>query len=122
MIDIDYFKNINDTHGHIAGDKVLKTFCNVVKAKIRNTDIFARWGGEEFIIVCPNTKLENALIIAENLRKLVKNTTFEGVKGITCSFGVAEFKQYETLDSLIKRADNALYTAKANGRDRVVKA
>ena len=120
MIDIDYFKSVNDTFGHQVGDSVLKQFAKILKENIRNTDFIGRWGGEEFLIVCPETSEENATTLALNLRKQIEETLFEKVGHKTMSVGVAQIKDEIDLDNLISNADKALYFAKENGRNKVV--
>jgi diguanylate cyclase (GGDEF)-like protein len=120
MLDIDHFKKVNDTYGHDIGDLALKNVVNVINSNIRHTDIFARWGGEEFLILCPETDSENALILSEKLRRAIEVTVFKKVGKVTCSFGVASYEDDEAGDSFLKRVDNALYTAKDEGRNRVV--
>ena len=120
MIDIDYFKSVNDTFGHQVGDSVLKQFAKILKENIRNTDFIGRWGGEEFLIVCPETSEENATTLALNLRKQIEETLFEKVGHKTMSVGVAQIKEEIDLDNLINNADKALYFAKENGRNKVV--
>ncbi len=120
MIDIDYFKSVNDTFGHQVGDSVLKQFAKILKENIRNTDFIGRWGGEEFLIVCPETSEENATTLALNLRKQIEETLFEKVGHKTMSVGVAQIKEEMDLDNLINNADKALYFAKENGRNQVV--
>ena len=120
MIDIDYFKSVNDTFGHQVGDSVLKQFAKILKENIRNTDFIGRWGGEEFLIVCPETSEENATTLALNLRKQIEETLFEKVGHKTMSVGVAQIKDEIDLDNLISNADNAMYFAKENGRNKVV--
>lgn len=121
MIDIDYFKMINDTYGHKVGDYVLKKFTMIIKNSIRQEDFFARFGGEEFILLLPNTKIDSALEVSERLRQKIEKTRFKGIKEkITASFGITELlKTDEAIDAL-KRADDALYEAKRNGRNRCV--
>jgi diguanylate cyclase (GGDEF)-like protein len=123
MFDIDHFKQVNDTQGHLAGDSVLKTLAATVKNKIRREDLFARYGGEEFAIVLPEIDAHNAHQFAEKIRRIVELTDFrfEGVKmDVTISLGVAALDQ-ETTDAagLIKRADEHLYEAKNAGRNCV---
>lgn len=120
MIDIDYFKSVNDTFGHQVGDSVLKQFAKILKENIRNTDFIGRWGGEEFLIVCPETSEENATTLALNLRKQIEEVLFEKVGHKTMSVGVAQIKDEIDLDNLISNADNAMYFAKENGRNKVV--
>jgi len=118
MIDIDFFKKVNDTYGHLVGDDVLINISALVKKHIRTDDIFARWGGEEFVLAF-NTDIKKGTEIANNLRKFIENEDFDIVKNITCSFGITEFKRDDSLDRLIKRADEALYEAKDTGRNKV---
>ncbi len=118
MFDIDYFKKINDNYGHQAGDVILKELTKLIGLHIRKDDVFVRWGGEEFMLLL-NLKLEIALSVAENLRKVVENYDFSKVKKITCSFGVGEYKLSQTLDEFVRVTDDALYLAKSNGRNRV---
>lgn len=119
MIDIDFFKSVNDNYGHLVGDSVLKELSNILKSSIRSVDMLGRWGGEEFLIICSNTNLTGALELAEHLRSAVASYHFEGVGTKTCSFGVSSYSQDDTQESMIKRADNALYCAKKEGRNRV---
>ena len=116
FFDIDYFKNINDNFGHDIGDNVLKELAFLVLNSIRETDFFARWGGEEFVILLPETAKDVAFYIAENLRKKIMKEVFTEVKNITISLGVAELKT-EDMKTFFKRADQALYKAKNNGRN-----
>ena len=120
LFDIDYFKSFNDTYGHLKGDEVLKSVAKVTSTNIRKTDVIARWGGEEFIIILPNTQIATAELVAENLRKQIETINIKGIdKNITSSFGVSEYLDGDDHDSLIKRADDALYEAKNSGRNRV---
>jgi diguanylate cyclase (GGDEF)-like protein len=119
MFDIDRFKNVNDVHGHLIGDEVLKELAGLVEKNTRATDVFARWGGEEFVKVLPNTKLKEARALAQSLRELIEKHVFVNDLKLTCSFGVAEFLQGDTQESVMKKADEALYRAKNNGRNRV---
>jgi len=116
FMDLDHFKQINDTYGHEMGDFVLKEFANVIKNNIRESDIFARVGGEEFILVLSNTPYFKAFMVAEKLRKLVENHNFKGIK-VTASLGISELRG--DLEEAIKRADEALYEAKNSGRNQV---
>ncbi|HWL93291.1 MAG TPA: diguanylate cyclase [Phycisphaerae bacterium] len=126
MLDIDFFKKFNDTHGHAAGDKVLKTTAQVLRSTCRKTDLVSRVGGEEFLILCPGVGADGAKICAEHLRAAVEKTAieYEGTPMlITASLGVAGgSKLYENSDALIKAADEALYASKAAGRNRVTVA
>jgi len=118
FFDIDYFKRINDTYGHEFGDYVLQNLSKLIKQSIRSSDYFGRWGGEEFLIILPETEYENALKIAEKLRKKIAVHSFKGVK-ITSSFGVSEFKKGDNPENIIQKADKALYEAKKSGRNQV---
>lgn len=119
MIDIDYFSEVNNNYGHITGDKTLKHFVKLIKEIIRPTDTFARWGGEEFIIIQNNT-LDNSIKTAERIRKHIAESTFPEVGQKTCSLGVAEFNNsYADIDSFINELDKALYYSKEHGRNKV---
>lgn len=119
MYDIDQFKAINDRYGHQSGDKVLIELARVVSSNIRETDILARWGGEEFALLAPGTDSLTAHQVAEKLRAVIEQTMFKAVGRITCSFGVAEYLDGDTPETFVSRADAALYQAKTNGRNRV---
>ncbi|MDD5758035.1 MAG: PAS domain S-box protein [Desulfobulbaceae bacterium] len=119
MLDIDHFKNINDTFGHHVGDIVLKELTAHISKYIRKNDWFARWGGEEFIILLPHTTLEQAEQFAENCRVQIEELRVKGLEGITCSFGVTELTADDDIFSFNKRVDTALYRAKDKGRNRV---
>ncbi len=120
IIDIDKFKSINDTYGHDVGDYVLKDLATLISNKIRTTDIFARWGGEEFVLVLDTPDLLQAQNISDNLRKEVENSKFKTVGKITISIGISEFKtKNDTFEDVFKKADQALYQAKMSGRNRV---
>jgi diguanylate cyclase (GGDEF)-like protein/hemerythrin-like metal-binding protein len=117
--DLDHFKTVNDTYGHRLGDAVLKEVTRVVAGEIRNVDIFARWGGEEFAIIVPDTTLAGAKIVAEKLRVALENVVHPVVGKVTTSFGVAEYIVDEYIGSWFNRADTELYFSKMNGRNRV---
>ncbi len=119
MLDLDYFKQVNDHHGHTVGDRVLQEFGQIVKQQLRLTDQFARWGGEEFIIATPHTQLNDAMIVAERIRMAIAQYDFSTVGQVTASIGVIEYRAGETVITVLERVDNALYRAKANGRNRV---
>jgi diguanylate cyclase (GGDEF)-like protein len=121
MFDIDYFKRVNDTYGHQAGDDVLRDLATIMRNNIRQHDILGRLGGEEFGIITPETNIEAAQILAEKLRKKVEKSLFCNEDSITCSFGVTQFKVDDSIDSFVKRADDALYKAKKGGRNKVEK-
>lgn len=120
FFDIDHFKNINDTYGHKTGDDVLKELASLVSAAIRHSDVFGRWGGEEFLILLEKTELENAAKAAEKIRRAIMEHEFPEVKQLTCSFGVTSYSQDDSAESFINRADSALYRAKESGRNRVI--
>ena len=119
MFDIDDFKTINDTHGHIVGDQVLRTVADSIRKYIRNVDFFVRWGGEEFMIISSESALNNAYALAERLRKSIGDQKFEQVGAVTVSFGVTEFRKSDDDGTFVRRADEALYTAKGKGKNRV---
>lgn len=119
LFDLDHFKKINDAHGHPAGDAVLRDFAEFIKQHIRRTDMFARWGGEEFLLIMPETDLASGRLKANHLRQQIKNRAFSRGVRITSSFGVTAFYPRDTTDTLLERADSALYRAKANGRNCV---
>lgn len=120
FFDIDHFKNVNDIFGHLVGDEVLHQMAYLVKNTLRKSDMLARWGGEEFIILLLNTPLSSAVEVAEALRELIEKEPFEVVEHITCSFGVSALRANEQGDELLKRVDELLYKAKNSGRNRVV--
>ena len=120
FFDLDRFKQINDTHGHLQGDHILCEVASVISRANRSADVFARYGGEEFIILTPSTDQQGAVKHAERLRQDIENHHFTPGLNITCSFGVAEFDtSQDNHESIVKRADQALYLAKENGRNRV---
>jgi diguanylate cyclase (GGDEF)-like protein len=121
MYDIDLFKSVNDAHGHHAGDRVLTGLCRIVACNLRQTDVLARWGGEEFMILSPNCDAQQAFELAEKLRRLIEEFVFDEVGTVTCSFGVAQFQDGDTAETLTSRADAAMYAAKQNGRNQVVR-
>jgi len=125
LFDIDYFKRVNDTFGHSAGDAVLRKLADTCRQSVRETDLLARYGGEEFIVILPNTPPIRAMEIAERLRKEVETTAFDNGRGntvhITISIGMTcEHDQELSLDAVLKNADKALYQAKYDGRNRIV--
>lgn len=142
ILDIDHFKSINDTYGHLEGDRILKNIAAIVQTQIRQTDIAGRWGGEEFLVLCPHTETEGALARAEGLRRSIENADFGIERPVTASFGVAQVparpreeegmgadlttdaetapSHHEITEKLLRSADAALYQAKEGGRNRVV--
>lgn len=119
LLDIDYFKKINDTFGHDKGDLVIKKISSLMQKHIRNTDICARWGGEEFLILASNSDLNGAIKLANNIRELIENSEFEINTYVTVSIGVSSMNKHLEQESLLKLVDNALYKAKEKGRNRV---
>lgn len=122
ILDIDHFKDVNDKFGHNVGDEVLVNLCKLIQSKIRNTDALVRWGGEEFVILCSDTPIQNAQFLAEKLRMAIENTQLIKQQQVTCSFGIAEMIVGEDPKRLFERADKALYASKKNGRNRVTSA
>ena len=128
MADLDHFKDINDNYGHLVGDKVLQAFGKLLLDKTRETDYVARFGGEEFVLLLPNTSLDNAFIVAENIRKAIEKLRVKQAKtgtvisSITASFGVAVHRFDETASEILDRCDQAMYRAKHTGRNRTVKS
>ncbi|WP_163329482.1 diguanylate cyclase [Desulfurobacterium thermolithotrophum] len=121
MIDIDDFKKINDTYGHLLGDKVLKKVAEIIKKELRKSDIPIRYGGEEFLIILPHTDLEAAKKVADRIRRAVEEAEIDGIK-TSVSIGVADNSLSRKLEDIIKKADQALYTAKRMGKNKVVVA
>jgi diguanylate cyclase (GGDEF)-like protein len=131
LFDIDHFKRINDVHGHLAGDFVLKELARIVQARIRRDEVFARYGGEEFAIILPKTHLQGALAVAERMFRALRAKTYAHDAGgngapraqvvVTASIGIAFYpsKDVTTPELLVKFADDALYRAKAEGRDTI---
>ena len=119
LLDADHFKTVNDTHGHLGGDRVLKRLAEIIEAELREPDLLARWGGEEFVILAPGTDLQGACQLAEKLRRRIERATFNGGCSLTCSFGVAAYRSEESPEGFVERADQALYRAKRAGRNRV---
>lgn len=118
MIDIDLFKRVNDDFGHLRGDDVLVKMTTIIKGSLRAADFMARWGGEEFVIILPQTVKEGAFSLAERLCRRVKAEDFGLDRPLTISIGVAGREETDTIESLIERADHALYEAKGAGRDQ----
>jgi diguanylate cyclase len=128
MADIDHFKQVNDTHGHLLGDRVLQTVAEVIRGSVKGRDVAARFGGEEFAILLPDTPLRGALVLAEQIRQTVAHGRIrridrdETVGGVTISLGVANYRPGETLEQWLERADRALYQSKQRGRNCVTAA
>ena len=118
--DIDYFKRVNDTYGHAVGDAVLQQIVLIINAHSRDSDKLVRWGGEEFLMVVPTRSLTDLEQQAENLRRSIEENRFESIAELTCSFGVTVHQPEEAVEETVKRADRALYDAKARGRNRVI--
>lgn len=125
LIDLDWFKGINDAYGHPTGDEVLRTFAITMFANIRNIDKFGRYGGEEFLLVLPDTPASEAARIVDRLRAIISDldwSAFSAGMRVTISAGVVLLKPDETPDTFLARADAALYLAKARGRNRIASA
>ena len=119
MLDIDRFKSVNDDFGHLMGDKVLIAISATAKNSLRTTDILGRWGGEEFLVLCPETGTAEALLVAERIRAAVNQATYPTKRSHSLSAGVASLGPVDTADTLLQRADTALYAAKESGRNKV---
>jgi len=119
IVDIDFFKKINDTYGHLLADKMLYQLAKVMTRDVREYDVVARFGGEEFFIMLPNTRIKKAAKIAERIRKKVMKDKVLAKYNVTISLGVAEFRERDNLQRIAKRADKGLYLAKKGGRNQV---
>lgn len=120
MFDIDFFKKINDTYGHLVGDEILKGLIDLLKKSIREIDLFGRYGGEEFFIILPNTDIKNGQVVIKRIIECVRKHVFKTKKGnlkITISIGLSQFQQNDSIDTLLERVDSAVYEAKNSGRD-----
>ncbi len=122
MVDIDNFKEVNDIHGHRVGDKILVQIVQTIADSIRDTDIFARYGGDEFVILLPDTDIDVASCVLERIRSHIEHTPFMKVNSITISSGIHEKMPHETIEDAIQVADDALYKAKLNGRNQVIES
>ena len=118
LIDLDFFKEVNDNYGHLKGDFVLQEIAKILKICSRNTDLIARWGGEEFVILLPHTNIDDALLVAEKLRATIEQHNFDNIQ-VTCSIGISHSHKNDTKETIFKRADRALYKAKELGRNRI---
>ena len=121
ILDVDNFKNINDTLGHNIGDKVLRGISKLVSSNIRGTDHFGRWGGEEFLLVLPETTLDDGCILAEQIREKIYTHDFGDIQNVSCSFGISQCCTEDTCDTIVHNADTALYKAKHSGKNKVTK-
>src|SRR5205823_4992848 len=119
LADLDRFKKLNDTFGHEAGDRSLRVFSQAMRRVLRETDLIARWGGEEFVIAMPDTNADDAAVVCERIRDLLARSHHGGHPPFTASFGVSDSSMGESLQRLIQLADAALYASKDGGRDRV---
>ncbi|WP_457747092.1 sensor domain-containing diguanylate cyclase [Sulfurimonas sp.] len=120
LVDIDFFKLVNDNYGHNVGDKVLSRFANILKDNIREDDFVARWGGEEFIIIANHVTIKNLEKLVQKLQKKIAKVNFKPVPRLTASFGLTTYVEGDSYEEMFKRVDNALYLAKQNGRDRYI--
>lgn len=120
LLDMDHFKLINDSFGHSAGDYALVEVADILKSHARQTDITGRWGGEEFLIICPDTSIDEARQLAEKVRHAIEQTTFTKAGNTSASFGISQLTEGDSSSSLINRADKAMYQAKRKGRNQVI--
>jgi len=119
ILDLDYFKRINDTYGHITGDKTLVNISRILSENIRDIDIVGRWGGEEFMIICPETDIQGASHLATKIQEVISTYDFPHIHTLTCSFGISESCKGDRIENVVTRADSALYRAKEEGRNRI---
>jgi diguanylate cyclase (GGDEF)-like protein/hemerythrin-like metal-binding protein len=119
IVDLDHFKRVNDRHGHPVGDQVLAGTARMLSTRVRESDFVARWGGEEFAVIASMTDAAGASRLAEKLRALMEVTDLGPAGALTASFGVAEMRPDDTVESMVRRADGALYQAKTGGRNQV---
>lgn len=119
LLDIDYFKNVNDTYGHLVGDQVLIAFSKKIQKHIRRSDYLFRWGGEEFLLICLEINQTDIIILSEKIRKEIEQEVFENIGHATISIGSTISSNIDTVESIIHRADEALYEAKETGRNKV---
>lgn len=119
LLDIDHFKRVNDTFGHPVGDQVIREIANCIRSVIRLSDSLTRWGGEEFIVLMPNTGISSAFVLAERIRECISTHEFDGIGPVTASLGLAEYVPSGTREDWLDRADRAMYRAKDKGRNRV---
>ena len=120
IFDIDKFKEINDKYGHKAGDEALCSICQLVDINIRDVDLLARWGGDEFVIIFPEQSQQQAHKTSEKLRKIINDHQIAPNISVTCSFGVAQYKRGDSINDLFQRVDNLLYKSKERGRNQVL--
>lgn len=120
ILDIDYFKYVNDNFGHLIGDETLKTMSSIITENLRSSDIFGRYGGEEFLIICTHTDKNSAFVLAEKLRKIIENHDFYKIGTKTISLGISSYEKNDNINSLFKKADDALYCAKNEGRNKTI--
>ncbi|MDD2265952.1 ABC transporter substrate-binding protein [Sulfuricurvum sp.] len=119
IIDLDNFKRVNDTYGHLVGDKTLVTFAQIIRNNVREMDLVGRWGGEEFMIICPETNINGADRLATKIQELINSYDFPHIHTLTCSFGLSECHKGDRVEDVVGRADDALYRAKEEGRNRI---
>src|SRR3989339_151710 len=119
ILDLDYFKRVNDTYGHLIGDKTLVALARLLSDNIRTIDILGRWGGEEFMILCPETDALGGQQLAEKIQSVIENYDFPHIHTLTCSFGISESREGDRIENVVGRADSALYRAKEEGRNRI---
>ena len=119
IVDVDNFKRVNDVFGHQKGDWCLQKTAEILKERMRKTDVLGRWGGEEFIVICPNTHLAESVLLGESIRKAIEEESFDIEGNYTVSIGISSVQKDDEANCIIKRADENLYLAKSKGRNRV---
>lgn len=120
IVDLDSFKSVNDNYGHLAGDKVLRELALVIRSCLRKTDVFGRWGGEEFMVLCPDSNVQDALVVAERIRERVGSADVLHNRAVTLSIGIDSYNRGEGQEAFVRRVDSLLYQAKNHGGNRVV--
>ena len=120
LLDIDYFKKVNDVYGHSVGDSVLIEVSNILTKSIRSTDFLGRWGGEEFMIISTESNLQQTLTLSQKIRHAIEDHNFKEISSLTCSFGISQYRLTDKKNEAVQRADEALYKAKASGRNCVM--
>ncbi len=120
LIDVDLLKKVNDRYGHLIGDKVLIETSALFRQNVRDTDFVCRWGGDEFLIICPNTDINDAEVVADKLRRIIGSHCFSNDIHLTISIGIGQFSAAKSIEDTLSQADEALYQAKKKGRDQYV--
>jgi diguanylate cyclase (GGDEF)-like protein len=121
LIDIDNLKQANDEHGHLVGDKILYDVSQIMKKELRANDVCVRWGGDEFVLLLPDTSVDQARILSERIRKSITEHNLKGPKiNVTCSFGITSMTKGQSLEDMIHQADESMYVAKSEGKNKIV--